>query len=49
MKNYLKDLIYPIKKIDKSTKHINDEMEEAAEEFYTTNRKDKEKDDGLSL
>lgn len=37
------------KEIDKSTKHINDEMEEAAEEFYKTNRKDKEKDDGLSL
>ena len=35
--------------IDKSTKHINDEMEEAAEKFYTTNRKGKEKDDGLSL
>ena len=37
------------KEIDKSTKHINDEMEEAADEFYKTNRKDKEKDDGLSL
>ena len=37
------------KEINKSTKHINDEMEEAAEEFYKTNRKDKEKDDGLSL
>ena len=37
------------KEIDKSTKHINDEMEETADEFYKTNRKDKEKDDGLSL
>ena len=37
------------KEIDKSTKHINDEMEETADEFYKTNRKDKEKDNGLSL
>lgn len=34
------------KEIDKSTKHINDEMEEAADEFYKT-KKDKEKDNGL--
>lgn len=36
------------KEIEKATKHINNEMDEAAEEFYHT-KKDKEKDDGLSL
>ena len=36
------------KEIKKATKSINNEMDEAAEEFYTT-KKDKEKDDGLSL
>ena len=36
------------KEIEKATKHINDEMDESAEEFYNT-KKDKEKDDGLSL
>ena len=36
------------KKVEKATKHINQEMEESAEEFYT-DKKDKEKDDGLSL
>ena len=36
------------KEIEKSTKHLNDEMDEAAEEFYKT-KKDKEKDDSLSL
>lgn len=36
------------KEIEKATKHINQEMEESAEEFYT-DKKDKEKDDGLSL
>lgn len=35
------------KEIEKATKHINNEMEEYAEEIY--NKKDKEKDDGLSL
>ena len=34
------------KEIDKSTKHINYEMDEAAEEFYQT-KKDKEKDNGF--
>ena len=34
------------KEINKSLKHINDEMEKSAEEFYTTK---KEQDDGLSL
>lgn len=34
--------------INKSLKHINDEMEESAEEFYKS-KNDKEKDDGLSL
>ena len=34
------------KEIEKATKHINAEMDEAAEEFYNTK---KEKDDGLSL
>ena len=33
------------KEIEKATKHINDEMEESAEEFYIN----KEKDDDLSL
>lgn len=36
------------KEIEKATKHLNDEMDEAAEEFYKT-KKDEEKDDGLSL
>lgn len=36
------------KEIEKATKHINQEMEESAEEFYT-DKKDKEKNDGLSL
>ena len=36
------------KEIEKATKHLNDEMDEAAEEFYQTKKK-KEKDDGLSL
>ena len=36
------------KEIEKATKHINDEMDEYAEEFYS-DKKDKEKDDGLSL
>lgn len=36
------------KDIEKATKHINDEMNEYAEEFYD-DRKDIEKDDGLSL
>ena len=34
------------KEINKSLKHINDDMEKSAEEFYTTK---KEKDDDLSL
>ena len=37
------------KEIEKATKHINNEMEEAAEEFYNTNNKKKEKDDGFEL
>ena len=36
------------KEIEKATKHLNNEMDEAAEEFYKT-KKDKEKDDELSL
>ncbi len=36
------------KEIDKATKHLNNEMDEAAKEFYNT-KKNKEKDDGLSL
>ena len=36
------------KEIEKATKHINDKMDDYAEEFYKT-KKDKEKDDGLSL
>lgn len=36
------------KEIEKATKHLNNEMEEVAEEFYKT-KKNKEKDDGLSL
>ena len=36
------------RKIEKATKHLNSEMDEAAEEFYQT-KKDKNKDDGLSL
>ena len=33
------------KEIEKATEHINNEMDEYAEDFYN----DKEKDDGLSL
>ena len=36
------------REIEKATKHLTDEMDEVAEEFYKT-KKDKEKDDGLSL
>ena len=36
------------KEIEKTTKHINDEMDEYAEEFYD-DKKDKEKDDGFEL
>lgn len=36
------------REMEKATKHINAEMDEAAEEFYKT-KKNKEKDDGLSL
>lgn len=35
------------KEIEKATKHINEEMDEAAEEFY--DKKDKEKDNGFEL
>ena len=34
--------------IEKANKNLNDEMNEAAEEFYS-NKKDKEKDDGFGL
>ena len=36
------------KEIEKATKHINDEMDEYAEDFYS-DKKDKEKDDGFEL
>lgn len=36
------------KEIEKATKHINDEMDEYAEEFYS-DKKDKEKDDSFEL
>ena len=36
------------KEIEEAINHINYEMEESAEDFYT-DKKDKEKDDGLSL
>lgn len=36
------------REIEKATIHLNDEMDESAEEFYNK-KKDKEKDDGLSL
>ena len=37
------------KEMEKATKHLNNEMDEAAEEFYNTNNKKKEKDDGFEL
>lgn len=40
--------LFSKKEIEKATKHINQETEESAEDFYT-DKKDKEKDDGLSL
>lgn len=46
-KNYSNDLVYLIKKL-KTTQHLNNEMDETAEEFYQT-KMDKEKDNGLSL
>ena len=36
------------KEFEKATRNLNNEMDEAAEEFYNT-KKSKEKDDGLSL
>ena len=36
------------KEIEKATKHINDEINEAAEEFYD-DKKNKEKDDDFEL
>ena len=36
------------REIEKATKHLNNEMDEAAEEFYKA-KKGKEKDDDLSL
>lgn len=36
------------REMEKATKHLNNEIDEAAEEFYET-KKNKEKDDGLSL
>ena len=36
------------REIEKATKHLNNEMDETAEEFYQS-KKEKEKDDGLSL
>ena len=36
------------KEVEKATKHINYEMEESAEDFYT-DKEDKEKDDGFEL
>lgn len=40
--------LFSKKEIKKATKHINDEMDEYTEDFYT-DKKDKEKDDDLSL
>ena len=40
--------LFSKREIEKATKHLNTEMDEAAEEFYKT-KKDKEKDDGMSL
>ena len=37
--------IFNKREIEKVTKHLNDKMDETAEEFYKT-KKDKEKDDG---
>jgi hypothetical protein len=36
------------KEVEKATKHLNNEMDEYAEEFHKT-KNSKEKDDGLSL
>ncbi len=46
--NRKKFSLFNKREIEKATKHFNDEMDESAEEFYNT-KKDKEKDDGLSL
>ena len=46
--NNIRFNLFNKREIEKATKNINNEMNEAAEEFYKT-KKDKEKDDGLSL
>ena len=46
--NNLRFNLFDKRKIEKATKHLNNEMDEAAKEFYKT-KKDKEKDDGMSL
>ena len=40
--------LFSKREIEKATKHLNTEMDEAAEEFYKT-KKDREKDDVMSL
>ena len=46
--NNLRFNLFDKREIEKATKHLNNEMDEAAKEFYKT-KKDKEKDDGMSL
>ena len=47
-KSFKRFNLFNKKEVEKATKHLNNEMDEAVEEFYKT-KKDKEKDDGLSL
>lgn len=46
--NNTKFNLFNKREIEKVTKHLNNEMDAAIEEFYKT-KKDKEKDDGLCL
>lgn len=46
--NKIRFNLFNKREIEKTTKNINNKMDDAAEEFYKT-KKDKEKDDGLSL
>ena len=47
-KSFKRFNLFNKKEVEKATKYLNNEMDEAFEEFYKT-KKDKEKDDGLSL
>lgn len=41
--------LFNIIEIERTTKHLNNEMDEAAKEFHNTNKKKKEKNDSFEL